>query len=260
MGIGIDFLHDLAVIKRAGLLDDCSAVAEIGRQQFSHDVFGSSQLHQLCTLYSIPVPDIGAAATPDRFTEDAPYSRPLWQALGYRYVAIDIDGSPDSLPLDLNVDEVPAEHKGAYGLVANLGTTEHVANQINAFKVVHDVTAVGGVMMHHVPTQGYMMHGLVNYNLKFFWMLARSNLYQFVDADLQCSPIQRPLSSDLSDFISKFRPCRDFTVPNGFLYAALRKTSDQPFMPPLDIPTGSLPPNETIKRRYWPVYSQWMSD
>ena len=69
---------------------------------------------------------------------------------------------------------------GRYDLVTNFGTTEHVANQLNAMKIIHDLTAVGGVMIHNVPLQGFMNHGLVNYNMKFFWMLARSNGYEWV--------------------------------------------------------------------------------
>ena len=101
-------------------------------------------------------------------------------AFGSGYAAIDIDASPGSIPLDLNFDDVPAEFKASFALVTNFGTTEHVANQLNAFKTIHDLAEVGGVMIHTVPAQGYMNHGLVNYNPKFFWMLARSNGYKWL--------------------------------------------------------------------------------
>jgi hypothetical protein len=78
-----------------------------------------------------------------------------------------------SRELDLNFDGngIPTEHKGKYSLVTNFGTTEHVTNQLNAFKVIHDLTMPNGVMIHEVPAQGMFNHGLVNYNPKFFWVV-----------------------------------------------------------------------------------------
>ena len=114
----------------------------------------------------------------------APHARNFWHWLGLGYAAIDIDGSPDAIPLDLNYDDIPKPEKGKYQLITNFGTTEHVANQLNAFKVIHDLTAVNGVMVHNLPAQGMLNHGLVNYNFKFFWMLARSNGYKWLYADL----------------------------------------------------------------------------
>src|SRR5205085_2282669 len=110
----------------------------------------------------------------------APMARDFWLWLRFDYAAIDIDDSPGSIPLDLNYDNAPPKEVGRYNLVTNFGTTEHIANQLNAFKVIHELTAPGGVMIHHLPAQGMFNHGLVNYNPKFFWMLARSNGYKFL--------------------------------------------------------------------------------
>ena len=53
----------------------------------------------------------------------APFARDFWHWLGFQYAAIDIDGSPGSIPLDLNFDSIPTEHNGRYSLVTNFGTT-----------------------------------------------------------------------------------------------------------------------------------------
>ena len=113
----------------------------------------------------------------------APLARGFWTWLGCTYAAIDIDGTPGSIPLDLNVDDAPAAARGAFHLVTNFGTTEHIANQLNVFKVIHDLAVPGGVFVHEVPAQGMWNHGLVNYNPKFFWMLARSNGYEVIFMD-----------------------------------------------------------------------------
>jgi hypothetical protein len=55
-----------------------------------------------------------------------PFAKDFWDWLGCPYVAIDYDRSPHIIPLDLNFDNVPAEHKGRHQLVTNFGTTEHV--------------------------------------------------------------------------------------------------------------------------------------
>ena len=62
--------------------------------------------------------------------------------------------------------------------MTNFGTTEHVANQVNTFGVIHDLTAPDGLMLHAIPMQGMLNHGLFNYTPKFFWMLGRSNGYR----------------------------------------------------------------------------------
>src|SRR5581483_6180040 len=98
--------------------------------------------------------------------------RDLWLWLGFDCAAM---GSAGSIALDLNYDKAPPYAVGKYDLVTNFGTTEYIANQLNAFEVIHDLTRPGGVMIHRVPTQGMLTHGLINYNLKFFWILARSN-------------------------------------------------------------------------------------
>jgi hypothetical protein len=56
--------------------------------------------------------------------------------------------------LDLNRDQVPYKLKAAFDLVVNAGTTEHVVTQDNAFRVIHDLTKAGGVMLHELPGGG----------------------------------------------------------------------------------------------------------
>ena len=84
----------------------------------------------------------------------APLAREFWTWLGLSYASIDIDGSPGSIPLDLNYDEVPAAFVGQYDVVTNFGTTEHVANQLQSFKIIHDLATPGALMLHVLPASG----------------------------------------------------------------------------------------------------------
>jgi hypothetical protein len=75
--------------------------------------------------------------------------------------ANDIEGY--AIRIDLNRGRVPRRLRGAYDLVVNGGTTEHIANQMNAFRIIHNLVRVGGVMYHELPAGGLVDHSLVSY-------------------------------------------------------------------------------------------------
>src|SRR6266511_2933646 len=182
MGINSVDAKLLLRLRARGYVRNNAAIVEIGAQQLTNDFLRASNVtNRLCKAFGVK-PRAFGAATDGRFVtaelehlaDSAPASRDFWQWLGFTYASIDIDGSPGSIPLDLNFDDIQQEARSAFALVTNFGTTEHIANQRNAFKVIHVLAELGGVMIRHLPAQGYMNHGLVNYNPKFFWMLARS--------------------------------------------------------------------------------------
>lgn len=171
MGVSKQDLNLLIQLKEEGHIPSSGAIIEIGAQQLSNDFLTAREavermgvLFDAGAGYSLPQPSdtTPAHAAIVHLDPAAPLSRPFWQWLGLDYASIDIDGSPDSIPLDLNCDSVPRGALGKYGLVTNFGTTEHVANQLNAFKAIHDLTSHGGVMVHNVPAQGMANHGLIN--------------------------------------------------------------------------------------------------
>ncbi len=91
-----------------------------------------------------------------------------------RYRAIDLHGTEVAERLDLNY---PVDLGEQFDLCLNLGTAEHVFNQYQFFKTVHEATKVGGVMIHMVPNQGCYDHGFYNYHPTFFFDLSRENSY-----------------------------------------------------------------------------------
>lgn len=107
--------------------------------------------------------------------------------LGFDYIAIDLDTYNDSsfvLKLDLNEEHCPSEHKGKHDLVVNHGTTEHLINQTNAFRIIHDLCKVNGVMVTTVPCFD-INHGFFNYSPIFFRCLARANNYEIISHHIQ---------------------------------------------------------------------------
>lgn len=102
-------------------------------------------------------------------------------AAGIGYDAIDIaDGFKTTL-LDLNCDQLPDAMIGHYDLVLNFGTTEHIINQENSFKSIHDAAKPSAHIWHQLPSSGYVDHGYFCYTGKFFVDLAKYNNYDIVD-------------------------------------------------------------------------------
>ena len=145
-------------------------------------------------------------------------------------------------------------------MVTNLGTTEHAANQLQAFKISHDLVAHGGVMIHNIPAQGYLNHGLVNYNLKVFWMLARSNGYKWIYNDFTLSHERYSFPENILDSVRTFEKNIDqraqgYGALDCGIVVAMQKVLDIEFVPPIDIPTGTVVTDKNLRRRYWTVFN-----
>lgn len=118
-----------------------------------------------------------------------------WTDGGYEYRAIDLAVDAEvfhvehlnlnlvayGLPLDLFhcSPEPPQAH-----VVTNFGTSEHIFNQENVFRFVHEITMVGGWMLHSVPSPNFQhvnRHGFFRYTRMFFEELSMSNGYKVAD-------------------------------------------------------------------------------
>jgi len=268
LGIGVEIVGLLIELRKSGYFHQPAAVMEIGAQQLSNSLLAArDRVADLGKQFGIEEPF--SLASPqashivhgdlEHLDANAPFARDFWRWLGFDYGAIDIDGSPGSIPLDLNYDSVPPQARGKYDFVTNFGTTEHVANQLNAFEVIHDLTRHHGVMLHALPAQGMLNHGLVNYNFKFFWMLARSNGYRFIHASFSHSRVPYNLPDDIVDFLNRTVPsegdqAREFRARDAGILVVMQKVFDIAYVPPIDVPTGTKTEIEALKKRYWTVF------
>ena len=267
MGISRGDLEVLIHLREQGHLSLNSYVAEIGAQQLSNSFLRSTDLIRKAEAvfgaaipFSIspPGPSTLSAEGRELQSSDAPFARDFWISLGFEYTAVDVDGSPGSIPLDLNFDAVPNEMRHKYGLVTNLGTTEHVCNQLNAFKIIHDLAAPGAVMIHHLPAGGMFNHGLINYTPKFFWYLARSNEYKWLYMSFRGGKHYYPIPKNLLDFTESYDPVssnelQHSEISDHALLVVFQKTLDIPFVAPLDVNTGAQTNDANLNRRYWTV-------
>jgi hypothetical protein len=190
-----------------------------------------------------------APGTPD----GRPRVRDLYAALGINYVSIDVDGNASSF-FDLNTFSTPHYWRDAFDFVNNEGTIEHLANPINGFHVAHDMARVGGVIRHSFPLIGWADHGFVNLTTKFYAHLVGDNAYEvlrLLAIVSEPTPLNDPFFTtcyglaDLDE--NRVQPLPPPTITNIWGELVYRKTSDRPFVVPVDHVEGSNA--GTIKRR-----------
>ena len=171
MGIGPEAVELYRLLRDNGNLQEVNSVIEIGSQEIP-----TAESHQNYARTFV-----------SSITEKAPKSNPLttqefYEALGISdYACIDVNGENDALVYDLNTDIM--QNYGiekTYDLVTNFGTTEHIFNQYQCFKNMHDLLKVGGLAIHILPFEGYLNHGYFNYQPAFFIDLGLANSYELV--------------------------------------------------------------------------------
>jgi cell division protein FtsB len=172
VGLGPPVIELYRQLKLQGALEGITEVMELGSQDFwcPQDNLVGALLKAFGRR-----PDPGVLGTSNASQKPA---RLLYEALGLKYHCVDVDGRVGSLVMDLNFDSIPDEHKGRYGLITNHGTSEHILNQYNVFKSMHDFARAGGVFVHAVPFTVHLEHGFFNYQPNFFEALARYNSYE----------------------------------------------------------------------------------
>jgi hypothetical protein len=267
MAIAAADLDVLLYLRQQKWIPDHATIVDIGEQQISNNVlrnphkidevaqsFGQDDI---VSRLRLPSP---ALVSDKDLDSKAPLAKALWRELGLSYTAIDIAGGAETISLDLNYDETPQDMIGKFNLVTNFGTTEHVANQLNAFKIIHELTATGGIMWHNVPTQGMQNHGLVNYNPKFFWMLSRSNGYKWLYTNYSASAAGYPIPENIVGEVARFSSnakerLQDVRVYDAGLVSIFKKEFDIPFVAPLDVNTGATTDSKILADRYWTIFT-----
>ena len=235
MGMGVQDLTYLLKLKANKSLDNLCCVCDIGATQL--------YLESSVDCLELFIDKFKKYETPHNLSQEdlkrlanLGHAKKMWELMGYDYMCVDTSNEAGALNLDLNFDEVPIERRGCSQLVMNMGTTEHVANQIQAFKIIHDLTAVDGLMYHNVPFQGYQTHGLVNYTPKFFWMLCRSNNYEFLDFSIHCAKnenLHPDILLSIEQTKNKWENINFQTTTSG-IRVLLRKKNTNCFVPPFD--------------------------
>jgi SAM-dependent methyltransferase len=174
----------------------------------------------------------------------------LLERAGLRYISFDVASGYNTQVFDLNRNALEEGQRGAFDTVINFGTTEHVLNQLNAFRVIHDATKPGGHMVHSLPCVGYVDHGFFAYTPRMFFDLASCNGYELIRFEYQgptkgkeLLPIvrdYRPYFPRLSATIDKAHntDLASFVAPDIGAFVVFRKKKDAGFNIPMELSTS----------------------
>jgi len=100
---------------------------------------------------------------------------------GVDHTSIDINGEDGALEIDLDFP-VPDELHNRFDVVTNYGTIEHINNQYQAFKNMHMMCRVGGIMIHGFPRENtWKTHSEYYYDIDFIEQLVNLCRYSMYD-------------------------------------------------------------------------------
>jgi SAM-dependent methyltransferase len=156
----------------------------------------------------------------------------LFELVGWPYESVDMYRA--TIPADLNTFTLEDRHRGAFDLVANFGTTEHVFNQVNCFENIHAAAKPGGFMFHSLPSSGFFYHCLFSYNPKTFLLLAQANQYRIVHAGL----FHQGSASDVDDrhrHWAEYAAVQDIKLADVLGQFLFQKTAANEFKLPYDV-------------------------
>jgi hypothetical protein len=170
---------------------------------------------------------------PNRYEEARLIYKALFDYTSYNAIDL-LPPSKDRTQQDLNE---PFNLGRQFDVCLNNGTTEHVFNQANCYKAIHDHTRAGGIIVHWTPCLGWVNHGLFHVQPGFFFDLARNNGYTML---LGCFATLTNLfdldPAGVNDDSFNAHP----DLRNALACVVLRKETDAPFHYPLQGKYSSL--------------------
>lgn len=173
MGISLNFLQELV---KVGVLKGGERIMDIGSSNLYHaDIDGVKTFVKHFT--GAVDSDSAFAAEMERGSFYDPvtggtngaWAGQLFEKSGFEYTSIDIADGYKTVCFNLNEDSIPENWYNAFDVVINCGTTEHIFNQLHAFRCIHEMTKPGGIMLHQVPVSGSTDHGFFIYTSRFFF-------------------------------------------------------------------------------------------
>lgn len=185
--------------------------------------------------------------------ERTTYLSELFDLTEFEYTSYDVCPALKTEIFDLNRESVPHKYSEYYDIVLNFGTTEHVLNQFNSFRVMHDALAIGGIAIHQLPSTGFIDHGYFNYHITLFHDLIKTNDYEILEYWYTPAGSSNLTSENLdirdaeSPEVPRNANHSDQSIPNFLINVVLRKHSSHIFRLPLELATAHSSLSETIQ-------------
>ncbi|MDP2801173.1 MAG: hypothetical protein Q8O26_04740 [Phreatobacter sp.] len=181
--------NSLDAIENARLLSPGAHVIDFGSSNLYHAT--AAQIEAFVARYATTIPDnlselaqrleAGSKLGPDGQALNHAFIGEMFEAAGMTYDAIDIADGYKTTIVDLNFQALPEQFIKSADVVLNFGTSEHILNQANVFKSIHDACKPGGMIMHQLPAIGFVDHAYYCYTGRFFYDLAAYNEYELLD-------------------------------------------------------------------------------
>ena len=181
MGYSVEILAVINLLSRKKLFSDIKSVVDLGSQEMHFSEIDTNSFPYREIIRSTIKSASGQEITDEELSKfsNRQTTGEFYKFLGKGYKALDADGWFNN-PFDLNFDQTSKEDKGAYCLAVNAGTTEHLIDQLNACRVMHDLTRTNGFILHVLPFTGGIDHGFFNYHPNFFEAQAHFNDYEIL--------------------------------------------------------------------------------
>ncbi len=115
-----------------------------------------------------------------------------FQKMEFDHTSVDLNGKGGALPLDL---QEPL-NLGAFDVVTNFGTSEHVEEQYPCWQNIHEAVKVGGYLVSTTPLPGdWPHHGKWYPTLEFYAKFAALNAYEVIACGVLCEEPKRMIGA-----------------------------------------------------------------
>lgn len=235
MGAGIKNIQRIMEMTEAGQLSYGAEICDIGTTQL-FGIGAKEAARSMLDYYArhAPAGSLHTKVTDRQLSSIASggFLGELLILAGFRYTALDIFKAPNTILFDLNRHAPGPKLEKRYDLVMNFGTTEHVFNQYNAFRTIHQLTKVNGIMYHDLPLAGFLNHAFFRYDPLLFTMLATANKYKLSRLMFSVGH-SNAVTDDLRSLGLSIEAIHDLGIE-----AVLIKSQDIPFRVPLEQSTS----------------------
>ena len=236
MGTSAKTLSRFVSLHMRGLLKNGASIIELGAQELyctgMEDYVRGVIRYFSGNNAAIKVADQYSKAELTRFADKGLLGK-LMIACGFAYRALDIFEAENTTLFDLNIQTPGKDLIEQFDLVTNFGTTEHVINQYQSLKTMHELARPGGLIHHELPLAGYHNHGYFSYNPLLFIQLAEANGYKII--------LQNYSKAGTPTAAPEFMTENGFPESNYYDYGIefiFQKVSLAPFRMPLETSTS----------------------
>ena len=166
-------------LKARGHLKPGFTMMEIGKQNWAGDVPIDKLIADTADKRTTTKLRQTLKRDPNSFKITDHYYRNVLGCSDYESIDPGVADSDYKFDLNYSLPEILS-----YDVVTDSGTGEHIFNQAQLFRTMHDLTKKGGIMTHVLPWTGWYNHGFYNFQPTLVYDLAAANDYTVLDVVL----------------------------------------------------------------------------